>query len=102
MQATLGTGKTREFDASQWITEEDRTVRPNASADNLAFGGGARRCPGQSFSTAELITVLVVLARECESFWLPPEEVTFDFTASSEHPTGMPVTFKPRIAVPQS
>ena len=100
MQVTLGSGETRHFDPSQWFTAGGMKARPNASADNLAFGDGPRRCAGQSLGTAELITFLVVLARECESFSVPPAEVAFDFPATSEHPTGMPVTFTPRTTVP--
>lgn len=95
LQATHKTGTT-EFDPGQWLNSDMTSARPNDATGNLVWSSGPRRCAGQSLATVEIITCLIILAREVQRFEIPPEENDHDYFANQDHPTGMPITLIPR------
>ena len=58
----------------------------------LAFSSGPRQCVGGHFALTQLMTVLIILAREVKQIELSSEEQARDFSATFGHPTGMPAT----------
>eukprot|EP00892_Ulva_mutabilis_P000149 jgi/Ulvmu1/10134/UM006_0088.1 len=89
--ATEATGSP-EFNPAQWLNDDMTRARANDSPGNLVWGGGPRRCAGQSLVMVELTTCLAVLGREVSSFEIPPETNDHDYCGLKPHPTGCPCT----------
>jgi hypothetical protein len=62
----------------------------------FVFGVGPRTCVGQQLSFAELVTFLIVLAREVKEVQMSEEEQERELAQFFSHPTGLPLRFIPR------
>ena len=60
--------------------------------NKLAFSSGHRQCVGNLLAQTQLMTVLIILAREVKQIDLSSEEQARVFSATFGHPTGMPGT----------
>ena len=58
----------------------------------LAFAKGPKQCVGGQFAMNQLMTVLIILAREVKQIDLPSEEKDRAWSVYFTHPTGMPGT----------
>jgi hypothetical protein len=63
------------------------------STRQLVFGVGPRSCVGQSLAVAELVTFLIVLAREVQEVKMSAEEQEREMVPLFPHPTGIPAHF---------
>lgn len=67
-----------------------------ANMQQLVFGAGTRRCPGQNIGTMAIVTLLVVLCREVKEIRMSQEEQDRPLCSVFPHPTGLPVQLIPR------
>lgn len=98
MQAIKSTGNgSPEFDPQQWLSEDRTQCTPNESMGNFVMGKGPRSCIGRNLAMIELITFLAILGREVSAVLMTEEEIRRPISLIGDHPTGMPVTFSPKM-----
>ena len=81
--------------SSQAHTSDDgRSTRfsRGKSVKTLAFAIGPRGCVGAHFATNQLMTGLIILAREIKQIHMSSEEKDRPWSSLFGHPTGMPGT----------
>jgi hypothetical protein len=66
------------------------------ASKQFVFGVGRRTCIGQKLAIAELVSFLIVLAREVKEVQMSVEEQERELAQFFTHPTGLPLRFIPR------
>jgi hypothetical protein len=67
------------------------------AAKHFIFGVGPRACIGQNLAVVELVSFLIVLAREVKAVQMSVEEQEREMAIFFPPPTGLPLRFIPRV-----